>query len=364
MMHQSNRRGSVLLVMRVRGLGPIKRATGIDPKDPKALEKLADMKAMIRTLRVTRRDLLKGLLPKHLGGGWLGLPALYSAHRTGRLEDLPLAEELPALGPLEGPPRHLGAVGKWLAGLGREVAAGELSRDHLTSYRVAWRRLLSYGPAARMSDIPALVRSDRGETVGHARKFNYARSAAQAFLTATLGQSHRLWLAVTDVPPRTYRRVRQPEPLEPAEVERLTPELWAMAVTGMLPSEFYGRWEELRHAGRVHIHGTKREGRDRIVPWVGLLATPVTPIRKLAAELARLFPGRVLKDLRNTYATLLEQAGIPRTRRKLYLGHGKSDVTDLYEQHDVARFLAEDTAALRRLLGRTDRAQFTLLQGG
>ena len=56
-------------------------------------------------------------------------------------------------------------------------------------------------------------------------------------------------------------------------------------------------------------------------------------------------------DFRRTYANWLEAAGIPRTRRKLYLGHGASDVTALYELHEVAAFLVEDAAKLSTFLG-------------
>ena len=55
-------------------------------------------------------------------------------------------------------------------------------------------------------------------------------------------------------------------------------------------------------------------------------------------------------DGRRTYANWLEGAGVPRTRRKLYLGHGQTDVTDLYEWHDVRAFLEEDTAKLSQYI--------------
>ena len=58
-------------------------------------------------------------------------------------------------------------------------------------------------------------------------------------------------------------------------------------------------------------------------------------------------------DLRRTYANWLEAAQVPRTRRRLYLGHGNSDVTDLYEWHQIEQFLAEDAAKLRAFLGET-----------
>ena len=48
----------------------------------------------------------------------------------------------------------------------------------------------------------------------------------------------------------------------------------------------------------------------------------------------------------------MESAGIPRTRRKLYLGHGAADVTDLYERHEVEAFLLEDAKKLTEFLSR------------
>ncbi len=56
-------------------------------------------------------------------------------------------------------------------------------------------------------------------------------------------------------------------------------------------------------------------------------------------------------DLRKTFVNWLEAAGVPRTRRIMYMGHGKRDVTDLYERHDVERFLAEDGERVRKHLG-------------
>jgi hypothetical protein len=43
---------------------------------------------------------------------------------------------------------------------------------------------------------------------------------------------------------------------------------------------------------------------------------------------------------------------VPRTRRKLYLGHGAGDVTGLYELHEVTAHLSPRTGLkLRAFLG-------------
>ena len=45
-------------------------------------------------------------------------------------------------------------------------------------------------------------------------------------------------------------------------------------------------------------------------------------------------------------------AGVPRVRRLMYLGHGKQDVTDRYERYQIAGFLREDAQRMRALLPR------------
>ena len=65
-------------------------------------------------------------------------------------------------------------------------------------------------------------------------------------------------------------------------------------------------------------------------------------------ELPRITP----YDFRRTHSNWMEAAGIPRTRRRLYRGHGPRDVGDLYEDHEVTAFLAEDRDRLLAYLKR------------
>jgi hypothetical protein len=46
----------------------------------------------------------------------------------------------------------------------------------------------------------------------------------------------------------------------------------------------------------------------------------------------------------------MQDAEIPRVRRKRYLGHGKRDVTDDYEWYEVLAYLREDAGKMRALL--------------
>jgi integrase len=56
-------------------------------------------------------------------------------------------------------------------------------------------------------------------------------------------------------------------------------------------------------------------------------------------------------DLRRSFAVWMEEAGIPRSRRKSYLGHSAGDVTRLYERRELLAWLQEDAGRLRAYAG-------------
>jgi integrase len=65
-------------------------------------------------------------------------------------------------------------------------------------------------------------------------------------------------------------------------------------------------------------------------------------------------------DLRRSFAVWMEDAGIPRSRRKHYLGHSAGDVTGLYERRELLAWLEEDAGRLRAYAG----AVLETLDGG
>ena len=131
-------------------------------------------------------------------------------------------------------------------------------------------------------------------------------------------------------------------------------------MTGMIVSELFDRpWRCLRD--RIEIGGTKRAARRRAVPLVAPPQVPTCTRRALAAGLTRL--SRESYDARRAYAHWMEEAGIPRARRKLYLGHDVGDVTDLYEMGELSRYLREDGAKLRAYVVRESRKMSQRAQG-
>lgn len=113
----------------------------------------------------------------------------------------------------------------------------------------------------------------------------------------------------------------------------------------MGPGELWGKWSE--DGDRVHVLGTKRETRNRLIPNLGELCRPQRRYRAFQMALAKASHEMVEPyDGRRTFAHWMEMAGIPRTRRRLYMGHAVGDVTDRYEGHDVTPYIPGDRGLL------------------
>ena len=330
--HRTNKRGTYTLDRQFRGVGRIKRASGTD--DPKLV---ALLDAMLTTLyKAGRVDILQGI---HAGA--LTPLEVWARFRLGELDRLPTVETLkPLRGELE----------EWVKG----AETGKWNRQGRRYAVAAILRLARKG--ATVQDLPQLVRDYSAVAKGPAM-FNRTRAAMMAFVRDTLGRSHPIYGKIMDVRvKREAKRQGNPQTVKQlaALAEKLHPAYaaiaWAMALTGMGPGELWGAWSMKKD--RIHISGTKRAGRVRDIPLVRPVSHPTRPYRPFLEALGEASGDTVLPyDLRKTFANWMEEAGIPRTRRKLYMGHGTTDVTDLYERHDVVRFLAEDGEKLRAFLG-------------
>jgi hypothetical protein len=194
-----------------------------------------------------------------------------------------------------------------------------------------------------------------------------------AYVRAKLKRNHPLWLAIAAVEKRKVEKSPPRARLTPDQARNLFPYpdgdkldriAWSMLTTGMHAKEYWGAWTN--ESDCIVIHGTKREGRERRVPLVMLAAAPAWKHRRSFENAFReRAPHLEPYDLRRTYSHWMELARIPRTRRRMYMGHGAKDVTDLYEEHEVTAFLVEDATKLREFL-KLDPPKVTLRveQGG
>jgi integrase len=216
-------------------------------------------------------------------------------------------------------------------------------------------------------ELPKLLRDYRQYSLG-TTSFNRVRAACQAFARDNGGRESTLWKEITNTkrykeePLRGYQRHY---PLEVSELARLVEALdednaravLSMSLTGMGPTEYWGRWED--EGGHISIHGEKRKGRDReilrlVKPWKpGTFSLDV--FRRNLPKVGRSvgLPVRPY-DLRRTFARLLESAGVVRSNCSAYMGHGPKGMFDLYTHADAERFIKRDAEMVRQHLAPLD----------
>jgi integrase len=132
------------------------------------------------------------------------------------------------------------------------------------------------------------------------------------------------------------------------------PALWALCLTGMRRGEYWGKWEVM--GDRVLIHGTKTAGSERFVPLIRPITAAPTTYWGFAQALRKLTGGFVrVHDLRKTFGSWCDNAGVSKARTRLYLGHGRRDISDLYTESDVRDFLSADVEKLQAFLAEQSR---------
>jgi len=336
-------KGTPYLDITVAGLGRIHRHIG--SRVPGVIR---DVRAAFRVIKAQGRH---DVLERVRDGSLTPLQALDYVRRGARA---PLASRETA-GPLLPKLREFGKVYAQSASYARDV---RLLTTQLQ--RIARSR-------PRVADAPRLLRKlkERYEKAGAAVTFNRYRHILMSFVQwATAEKEPPLWDEVRRVTTIPKRRTAPKEGLSVeafrAVVAHLPPAhaaiAWTAVLTGMNPKElWHDGWEEDRVAGIVRIHGEKRFGRERIVPWVAPLARPTRDYRRYRIQLHRaggptLTPNR----LRHTYLQWLEEAGVPRTHRKAYAGHRSlKDTTETYEDRLITpETCRADGRLLRAYIGR------------
>ncbi len=95
-------------------------------------------------------------------------------------------------------------------------------------------------------------------------------------------------------------------------------------MTGMRPSEFWGDWGI--EGNLVRVNGTKTENAERVVPLLYPVIKPSLTYRQFNRRLEKLSLPVRARTGRKCFARWMNEAGIPRTRRRAYLGmqHAKT----------------------------------------
>ena len=324
-------RGSLPLKVRIPGCQPVRRLSGTT--DPEVLKRL---KHMLYALHEQGRDDLVNAI----AAGKLKPLQVLTLYRFRRLDQLPHAEELPIF------------AETWPGWL----ETTEYSDEHKDHFRKCFTTLGKYLPReATLGDLVKGLEAYRDAMRAHPRSVNMMKSHVQAFLRSLLGKRHQAYLEAVDMPKLRERPVLRRNPLTANRLHQVVKDLgpryganaWSMALTGMGWKEYTGRWE--REGVGLRIHGTKTQGRDRLIPMVGLISRPQGCLFSFRQHLRE--HGLTPYDLRRTFTGLMVEAGVPRPRRKAYMGHTADDITALYEAQEVREYLTRDAERMQQLLG-------------
>jgi integrase len=304
---------------------------------------------MITSLGETgRSDLLREIRDGHLKP-----LAVYEAFRVNELHRLPTGSDLKPLKE---------ALDAWLETV-------DCSKAQKAAHKTMINKMTERGKGT-VADLPGrlvLVGLDCRKARTPAQ-FNRVRASVLAFIRDTLKRSHRLYGEIRDIPIMKEKKSPERHVLSWTEVQSIAEKMidardraavYGMALTGMGPKEWYIDGWKLGLVC-ITIYGAKRKSRTRVVPAVyggGYFSHPLPDCDVGREREKRRFGERLLDrvsirpyDLRRTYANWLEAAGIPRTRRKAYLGHAGGDVTSIYEHHEVEQFLADDATKIEAYL--------------
>ena len=335
MPYRINQRGSLVVDRRYRELGRIRRASGIHNKA--MLTKLHTM--MDNLYENGRLDVLRDIK-----SGVVRPLEVYEHWRTQQIEQVPSVATLKPIVP---------AIPDWIE---KHEVSDKTKKGYREHFR-AFQKVIS--AETKILDLPLAVGRYRNHCLEHGthRAFNLTRSIIQAFLSRSFGRHHSLWQSVSHIQTLKTEQKRRSRVVTPREFQDVLDGLHeiadehgmmahSMIVTGMNWAEYAsGDWEVL--ADRVVIHGTKREGRDRVVPLLDSLVTKPERAYKAFRLALRKAGDMSPHDLRRSFSHWMEMAQIPRTRRRLYLGHGSADVTDRYEKHELTGYLVKDAEAIR-----------------
>lgn len=231
------------------------------------------------------------------------------------------------------------------------------SPSHRRATRATFRRL----PDGAIGDLPDLLRRVRSEWPH--RTWNMAREHVSGFLRDELDPTHPLYRAVRALRPWPTEPREKGRPRSVDEARAIAEALgglagrmwWTLCITGMRNIEYWGdEWEEQLRG--IQIPTAKKRKKPRLVPRIAPTVRPALGERWFRRKLVTVGAKLGLTDLqvydaRRTYARWMEEAGIIKTNRDAYMGHGARTVSDLYTAGILPGQLAADAAKLRAYIG-------------
>lgn len=337
MVHQDSRGVGSLKIDRVfPKIGRISRASGI-PNTPEGRKKFKRLNAMLTDLFTGGKwDYLVRLRKREITP--LQLWAAYQTQTLGAIPTPDLTQPLKA------------AMEAW-------IATSPTGKHNKAGRQNAVDILAALAPKAEVVEIAEVLA--KYQQSAKPSMFNHVKTHCQRFVALTFGKEHRLYTALLRVERLKVQRKRKRglTKEEALAVFAFLPEPYRtffrhLCYTGMRPAEYLGGDWEVRQ-DRIEVHGTKTAGSERIIP----LVVGVTRVERVSLPMLRhhlnKWPEGKLEPYtaRRTFDHAMEEAGIPRSRRLMYMGHQGKDITDLYERPHLTAYLREDGEKLRGFWG-------------
>lgn len=349
--------GNLRFELTYPGLGPtealckIRRSSGT--KDRKLFDRYVEM----------LDDLYHGRNPNHdqlrlIRDGKVSAAELYDRMKAGTLHLTPdlLTKKLAKP-----------AIDQYLI---EAVAKETLAANTKKSYQYKVNAFFVAVGKLTIAELPVALTSYRDSQRTNKRQFQYVKDIISGFLKESLGKRHQVYKDWLDVDTLGYKRPKEagnPQPIYVLlKIRDNLPEshqasFMAMCFSGMMPSEFFpNKWaveqeifqnQELQY---LHIYGEKTEYRNRLVP---LLIQPQIfltsnnwfgEVLKNATENGKLTGNQEFTpyDCRRSFELMMDNAGIPKNRQALYMGHSPKTQTEDYGVHNVKPYLMDDHAKL------------------
>jgi hypothetical protein len=333
---KSHGRGRLVLKGTFAGIR-IERSSGTD--DPKMLKALREMLTVLSQggrLDLVRAVALRIFRPLEL----------YEHYRIGDWKSLPTPEQMRPLKP---------TLEAW--------RDSQKNKHTKKAAKAQVKRILEHAVTdAAMMDLTAALTRYRivCEDLSQGQMFAHVKAAALAVVRTTpgFGRHSPLWLAISAVPSLGYDPKRQPNPQRPPAAWAIAQALggdrgrewWEMCCTGMNPDEYFARKWSMQD-GRLHVAGTKRAARKRVVPLLlDRMEGPTISQQMFEIRVRESGFGITPMDARRSFAVWLAELEIPENRQQAYMGHGPRTMTQHY-QRVKSQYLDEDEARLRALIG-------------
>lgn len=296
-----------------------------------------ELKTMLRAFRAQGRwDLLLAIRDRKL----TPLYAL-TLWRQNRLTEIPEARVVPPF---------------------REAAYDWSDSRESASHRRATRGTFRRLPAGAIGDLPDLLRRVRSDWPH--RTWNMAREHVSGFLRDELGPDHPIYRAVRALRPWPTQQREKGRPRSVDEARAIAEGLgglagrmwWTLCITGMRNIEYWGdEWEEQLRG--IQIPTAKKRKKPRLVPRIAPTVRPAMGERwfrrKLGEAGAKLeMPDLQVYDARRSFARWTEEAGIIKSNRDCYMGHGPKTIGERYTMGELPGQLEGDGAKLRAYIGK------------